>query len=143
MFDPDDVVAGGSGPIFAASIVVAMQKLKLKEDEDGNKITDVAGIRSVCKVMKTRYSKPFETIKLNIPYSTGLDPLSGLFDLFLKTGKLVKEGISYVYVTKDGEVMKYKRKEWNDHEKIKVIMDEFTQDDLVSVIKIDDIDIEE
>ena len=33
-------------------IVVAMKKLKLKEDEEGNKITDVTGIRSACKVMK-------------------------------------------------------------------------------------------
>jgi hypothetical protein len=30
--------------------------------------------------------------------------------------------------------MKYFRKEWNDFEKMKVIMDEFTQDDLHAVI---------
>ena len=39
---------------YASSIVVAMRKLKLKEDEDGNKTTDVKGIRAACKVMKTR-----------------------------------------------------------------------------------------
>ena len=37
MFDPDDKISGGQGFIYASSIVVAMRKLKLKEDEDGNK----------------------------------------------------------------------------------------------------------
>ena len=49
MFDPDDKISGGQGFIYASSIVVAMRKLKLKEDEDGNKITDIRGIRSACK----------------------------------------------------------------------------------------------
>ena len=62
MFDPDDKISGGQGFIYASSIVVAMRKLKLKEDEDGNKTTDVRGIRAACKVMKTRYNKPFEKI---------------------------------------------------------------------------------
>ena len=133
MFNPDDVISGGTGPIFAASMVVAMRKLKLKEDEDGNKIPEVAGIKSVCQVVKTRYSKPFETIKINIPYATGLDPTSGLFDLFEKSGKLIKEGMRYKYITKAGTEMKYFRKEWSDIDKMKIIMDEFGQDDLVIV----------
>ena len=49
------------------SIVVAMKKLKLKEDEAGNKISEVRGIRAGCKVMKTRYSKPFEGVQVKIP----------------------------------------------------------------------------
>ena len=57
MFDPDDKISGGSGFIYASSIVVAMKKMKLKEDEDGNKISEVMGIRAGCKVMKTRYCK--------------------------------------------------------------------------------------
>lgn len=131
MFDPDDKISGGSGFIFASSIVVAMKKYKLKEDEDGNKTgAEVTGIRATCKVVKTRYSKPFETIKLDIPWETGMNPVSGLFDLFLKSGALVKEGNSYVYVSKrTGEVMKHFRKAWNDIDKMKVIMDEFTADD--------------
>ena len=59
MFDPDDKISGGQGFIRAPSIVVAMKKLKLKEDEAGNKISEVRGIRAGCKVMKTRYSKSF------------------------------------------------------------------------------------
>ena len=135
MFDPDDKISGGSGFMFASSIIVAMKKYKLKEDEEGNKVAEVTGIRATCKVVKTRYSKPFESIKLNIPWETGMNPVSGLFDLFEKSGVLIKEGNRYKYVSKKtGEEMKYFRKDWNDFNKMKVIMDEFTQDDLKVVI---------
>ena len=121
--------------MFASSIIVAMKKYKLKEDEDGNKVTDVKGIRATCKVVKTRYSKPFESIKLDIPWESGMNPISGLFDLFEKSGVLIKEGNRYKYVSKKTkEEMKYFRKDWNDINKMKVIMDEFTQDDLRVVI---------
>ena len=56
MFDPDDKISGGQGFIYASSIVVAMRKLKLKTDADGNKTTTVNGIRAACKIMKTRYA---------------------------------------------------------------------------------------
>ncbi len=46
MFDPDDKISGGQGFIYASSIVVAMKKMKLKEDEDGNKVSEVNGIRA-------------------------------------------------------------------------------------------------
>ena len=125
------VVSHNSGFIYASSIVVAMRKLKLKEDGDGNKTTDVRGIRSACKVVKSRYAKPFESIKVDIPWDHGMNPISGLFDLFESTGTFVKEGNRYKYISKTtGEEMKYFRKEWNDFTKLKVVMDEFSQDDL-------------
>ncbi|MEI6597982.1 MAG: hypothetical protein WCL22_02965 [bacterium] len=112
MFDPDDKISGGQGFVYASSIVVAMKKLKLKEDEDGNKISDVMGIRAACKVMKTRYAKPFESIQVKIPYETGMSPYSGLTDMLEKSGALKKEGNSLVYVTEDGEILKAFRKGW-------------------------------
>ena len=112
MFDPDDKISGGQGFVYASSIVVAMKKLKLKEDEDGNKISDVMGIRAACKIMKTRYAKPFETIQVKIPYETGMSPYSGLTDMFEKSGDLKKEGNSLVYTTVDGEILKSFRKGW-------------------------------
>jgi len=112
MFDPDDKISGGQGFVYASSIVVAMKKLKLKEDEDGNKISDVMGIRAACKIMKTRYAKPFESIQVKIPYETGMSPYSGLTDMLEKAGALKKEGNSLVYTTKDGEIIKSFRKGW-------------------------------
>jgi RecA/RadA recombinase len=116
MFDPDDKISGGQGFIYASSIVVAMRKLKLKEDEDGNKISEVKGIRAACKVMKTRYAKPFESVQVKIPYETGMNPYSGLVDLFEAKGMLKKEGNSLVYTTSDGEIIKQFRKAWERNE---------------------------
>ena len=106
MFDPDDKISGGQGFIYASSIVVAMRKLKLKEDEDGNKISEVKGIRAACKVMKTRYAKPFESVQVKIPYEQGMSPYSGLTDLMESKGLLQKEGNSLKYTLADGTVIK-------------------------------------
>lgn len=127
MFDPDDKISGGQGFIYASSIVVAMRKLKLKEDEDGNKVSDVLGIRAACKVMKTRYAKPFESVQVKIPYSTGMNSYSGLLDLFEKSGILTKEGNRLVYVTAEGEVLKFFRKGWesNDSGCLDKVMSEY------------------
>ena len=67
MFDPDDKIRMVKALSLMTVIVVAMKKLKLKEDEDGNKVTDVRGIRAGCKVMKTRYAKPFEGVQAQDP----------------------------------------------------------------------------
>ena len=112
MFDPDDKISGGQGFIYASSIVVAMKKLKLKEDLDGKKVTDVRGIRAGCKVMKTRYAKPFEGVQVKIPYETGMNPYSGLVDLFEKKGILSKDGNRLKYVDSKGTETKEYRKVW-------------------------------
>jgi len=129
MFDPDDKISGGQGFIYASSIVVAMKKLKLKEDEDGNKISEVKGIRAACKVMKTRYAKPFESVQVKIPYETGMNPYSGLVDLFEAKGMLKKEGNSLVYTTTDGEIIKQFRKAWerNDNQGLDKVMEDISK----------------
>ena len=127
MFDPDDKISGGQGFIYASSIVVAMRKLKLKEDENGNKISEVRGIRSACKVMKTRYAKPFESVQIKIPYETGMNPYSGMLDMAESMSLVRKEGNSLVYDKLDGTIIKKFRKAWesNDDGCLDTIMDEF------------------
>ena len=124
MFDPDDKISGGQGFIYASSIVVAMKKLKLKEDEDGKKVTDVRGIRAGCKVMKTRYAKPFEGVQVKIPYETGMNPYSGLVDLFEKKGLLTQQGNRLKYVDSSGKEHLEYRKDWGG-EKLEIIMNDF------------------
>ena len=124
MFDPDDKISGGQGFIYASSIVVAMRKLKLKEDEDGNKVSDVLGIRSACKVMKTRYAKPFESIEVKIPYDRGMSPTSGLVDLFEKMGVLAKVGNKLAYTSKTtGEIVAEFRKNWTEDKLMKIMQE--------------------
>ena len=137
MFDPDDKISGGQGFIYASSIVVAMRKLKLKEDEEGNKTTAVNGIRASCKVMKTRYSKPFESVHVKIPYATGMSPYSGLFDMLEEKGMLKREGNSYLYTTRDGEIFKAMRKGWTNEILDKVMADIMLRDLTSEVNKAD------
>ena len=94
---------------------------KLKEDEDGNKVSDVRGIRAGCKVMKTRYAKPFESVQVKIPYDKGMDPYSGLVDMFEKQELLVKEGNRLKYTSLAGTEIKEFRKGWTG-DKLDVIM---------------------
>lgn len=126
MFDPDDKISGGSGFVYASSIVVAMKKLKLKIDADGNKTSQVHGIRAACKVMKTRYSKPFEGVQIEIPYETGMSPYSGIFDLMEAKGILKKQGNRYGYITLEGEELLEFRKKWTG-DKLEILMADYTK----------------
>ena len=137
MFDPDDKISGGQGFIYASSIVIAMRKLKLKVDADGNKTSQVHGIRAACKVMKTRYAKPFESVQVEIPYETGMSPYSGLVEFFEAKEILKKSGNSLEYISpKTGEVIKMFRKPWNANKDnaLDLIMSEW-DDDVVDAVE--------
>ena len=137
MFDPDDKISGGQGFIYASSIVIAMRKLKLKEDEDGNKIGDVKGIRSQCKIMKTRYSKPFEQVEIKIPYESGMNPYSGMVEFFESQKFLVKDGNSLRYDFTDGTSIKQFRKDWekNSNQSLDLAMTDFINKPIITVEK--------
>ena len=143
MFDPDDKISGGQGFIYASSIVVAMKKLKLKEDADGNKTSTVQGIRAACKVMKSRYSKPFEGVQVKIPYETGMDPYSGMLEMLESKNIVEKVGNKLSYVSPvTGEEIKEFRKGWTG-DKLQVIIDEWGQNPKTSLVEEDDIDIDD
>lgn len=126
MFSSNKLIqSGGSGFMYAASIVVAMEQFKLKNEEhkekgeedkgkekEKSKKSDVIGIRSKCQVMKSRYAKPFEAIEVQIPYATGIEPYSGLFDLFDKRNLLIKEGNRYCYIDSTNTEHKYFKSEY-------------------------------
>ena len=141
MFDPDDKISGGAGFIYASSIVVAMKKMKLKEDLDGNKISEVMGIRAGCKVMKTRYAKPFEGVQVKIPYETGMNPYSGLVELFEKKNLLVKQGNRLKYIDLDGEEHLDYRKQWLGP-KLDMVMSQYNEK-MKPVVITDEVELEE
>jgi RecA/RadA recombinase len=115
-YNPDQKVSGGNSAVYASSILVAMKKLKLKEDEEGNKTSTVQGIRSGCKIMKTRYAQPFTDIEVHIPYNEGMSLYSGMFSLLENKKLIQKEGNRYSYLDTNGVTHKYFRKEWNKNE---------------------------
>ena len=60
---------------FSLSQIVLLKKLKLKEDKE------VSGIRMVVEGFKTRFTKPFQNVTIEVPYDTGMDPYNGLIDV--------------------------------------------------------------
>ncbi len=142
MFDPDDKISGGQGFIYASSIVIAMRKLKLKTDADGVKTSQVHGIRAACKVVKTRYAKPFETVQVEIPYETGMSPYSGLIEFFEAKGLFVKQGNRLKYVTKSGEEIIEFRKNWSD-EKLDIVIADWNDSDIDDVTSANIVELED
>ena len=106
------VGAGFAGAVYARELA-----------EAGNKITDVRGIRAACKVMKTRFAKPFEGVQIKIPYETGMDPYSGLLDLFEKKGLIAQQGNRLKYITANGQEILDYRKAWGK-ENLEIVMQE-------------------
>ena len=115
----------------------------MSEDADGNKVSTVQGIRAACKVMKSRYSKPFEGVQIKIPYESGMDPYSGMLEMLESKGIVEKVGNKLSYVSPiTGEEIKEFRKGWSN-DKLQLIIDEWGQNPKVQGIEVEDIDPED
>lgn len=80
---------------YAASQIILIQKRKLKDDSKGAKAGDVAGVRMICEGNKTRFTKPFQKVEIEVPYETGMDPLSGLLEVAKQAGVITQKGSRY------------------------------------------------
>lgn len=81
---------------YALSQIVLLTKLKLKDE---NK--DITGIRMKAEGFKTRFTKPFQSVTVEVPYDTGMDPLSGLLEVALSLNVIEKKGSRYSFVGED------------------------------------------
>lgn len=80
---------------FSLSQIILIQKRKLKDDSKGAKVGDFAGVRMICEGYKTRFTKPFQRVEIEVPYETGMDPLSGLLEVAKAAGVIVQKGSRY------------------------------------------------
>ena len=92
--------------------------------------------------MKTRYAKPFEGVQVKIPYETGMNPYSGLVELFEKKGLLTKQGNRLKYINLAGEEILEYRKAWMQEGKLDLIMSEYAEK-IAPVVNTDEVDEEE
>ena len=79
---------------YSASQIILLTKLKLK-DKQNNTVT---GIRMKAEGFKTRFTKPFQTVVIEIPYDTGMSPYSGLVETGIAMGIVEKKGSRYKIV---------------------------------------------
>ena len=64
------------GVRFSLSQIILLTKLKLKSKDK----TEIVGINMRCDGFKTRFTKPFQRVEIEVPYDTGMNPYSGLLD---------------------------------------------------------------
>ena len=72
---------------YSCSQILMVTKLKLKDADDKQ-----FGIRMKCDVLKTRFCKPFQSVTIDVPYDTGMDPYSGLFNASVSLGVVTGKG---------------------------------------------------
>lgn len=87
---------------------------EMKKKMRGGKRT--VGITAIVENIKSRVSKPFERIEVQIPYMTGLDPYSGLFELLFQEGIVTSPSSGwYAFTDATGKEVKFRKSEWREH----------------------------
>jgi len=76
---------------FSLSQIVMLTKLKLKDTGS----TKVKGIRMKCEGYKTRFTKPFQKVTIEVPYDEGMNPYSGLVEVAEELNIVTKSGSWY------------------------------------------------
>ncbi len=102
---------------YACSQIVMLSKLKLKAES--GKAGEFDGIRMKGEGYKTRFTKPFQKIEIEVPYETGMDPYSGLLDIAVSLGIVDKRGSRYAMA---GSETTWYEKDWEPY--IQQILDE-------------------
>lgn len=80
---------------YACSQIVLINKRKLKDEAKGAKQGAVSGVRMICEGYKTRFTKPYQKVEIEVPYDTGMDPHSGLLEVAKAVGAIVQHGSWY------------------------------------------------
>lgn len=82
------IISGGTGIMLGANTALIISRRK-------NQNKDEEGFEFVIKIEKSRFIKEGLKFPLVIPSAGGIKRWSGLFDLALETGHIVKEGMKY------------------------------------------------
>lgn len=109
------IPSGGGGMIYAPSMSILLTKLKLKNAVSKK----VVGIKLTAETSKSRFTQLGGKIRLEVPYSTGLDPIDGLLDMAVDAD-LVDNSTKgwYKFVdTETGEELKFRKKDFGLHYK--------------------------
>jgi RecA/RadA recombinase len=100
---PKDVLSGGTGIYYSADNIFIIGR---QQEKDG---TDVIGYNFIINVEKSRYVREKSKIPVEVTYEGGISKWSGLLDVALEGGFVVKPSNGW-YAHK-GEEKKYRIKE--------------------------------
>lgn len=126
---------GGHKIVYLASGAMMLTKKELKDEdiedealseqfseaeskltaEAKKKLSNIKGITSTMEILKSRVSKPFEKVYIQIPYSEGIDPYSGLFELLMQEGVVTNPSQGWYMYMDGGKEVKFRKKDFRDH----------------------------
>jgi len=93
-------------------VMIAKKKLRDKSTAGPGESGEITGVKMVCEGYKTRFTKPFQKVEIEVPYETGMDPLSGLLQVAKQVGVLQQGGAWYTIA---GTETKFQSKDLADH----------------------------
>jgi RecA/RadA recombinase len=105
---PKDIVGGGTGSYYSADNIFILGR---QQEKDG---TEVTGYNFIINVEKSRYVKEKSKIPVSVSFDGGISKWSGLLDLAIESGHVVKPSNGwYSKVDEDGVVedKKYRLKD--------------------------------
>jgi len=114
---PSQIISGGGGAIYNASIILQLGKAQLKDDsgaDAGAEVASKTGIIVTSKPFKNRFAKPI-AVKFHISFYKGMNPYVGLENYAtweccgIGRGKLIEEIIETPIFEEDGVTPKMYR----------------------------------
>lgn len=103
------VISGGKGIMLSANTAIIMSRRKNQNKEE-------AGFEFVMKAEKSRFIREGFKFPLTIPEAGQIKKYSGLFDLALETGYIIKEGMKYIVPELPEYPKSYKKEIENNEE---------------------------
>ena len=86
---------------YAFSQILLVTKFMLKDEEakkiPGRSDTQYSGIRLKSYGLKSRFTKPFSSVSIEVPYDTGMDPFNGMLPVAVATGVVEQNGAWYTF----------------------------------------------
>ena len=111
---PKDIVGGGTGSYYSADNIYILGR---QQDKDGQ---ELLGYNFIINVEKSRYVREKSKIPVTVRFDGGISRWSGLLDIALETGHVVKPSVGwYSHVNVDtGEIAekKYRLKDTDNKE---------------------------
>ena len=111
---PKDIVGGGTGSYYSADNIFIIGR---QQEKDG---TEITGYNFIINVEKSRYVKEKSKIPVSVSFDGGISKWSGLLDLALESGHVVKPSNGWYSKvnTETGEIeeKKYREKDTNSSE---------------------------
>jgi len=81
---PKDIVGGGTGSYYSADNIYILGR---QQEKDG---TEITGYNFIINVEKSRYVREKSKIPVNVSFDGGINKWSGLLDIALESGHVVK-----------------------------------------------------